>query len=515
MIPGHPKQYLNFGSSIIALKDTIDIYTTLTNTINISSLLANDRDMAELYPLTLTAVSNFIGGTATISGSNILFNCTALAGEPAGFTYTVKNSVGVTAKVEVVCVVKALPPIQCNPDNYSVQQADTLVINQSSLLTNDVTAFPPLTITTTQNVVGGTLTKSGTNYNFKATALTGSTAGFKYNVTNAISQTGQGNVSIIITPLPRIKALLFDTSTNATNFMNTYSPPTMSTIFNTWHRASGKYFYPNGVGATGEAASWQYIVGSPSPQNDYFYFPTNSSHYNSLLSLEELTDYDLEVTLSSTSNDDDTIGLIALFRHDNVEGTNHAIIINRNVNGNNPRWFGITYLYYNTTNTMVPTYLIEKNNLASIQYKPPGNRHGWEKGGRSRVRLEKRGYKLKAWCSAFDSDVLINESMIEYDISSSNTIRPFFPTAKTSYGLTTYSQSNSTYTDIKLIGGLNVSQVLDAQTGKIYNYNTATYKWDVDSSKTIADLLGYPREVYNPQTSQLFKINADKTITKL
>ena len=90
----------------IAVADTA---TTPAGTAVNIAVLANDSD-PDNNPLTITAVSNFVGGTATINGNNtITYTPTAGFSGSGGFTYTITD--GTTPRSAPVSVT-VLPPRQ-------------------------------------------------------------------------------------------------------------------------------------------------------------------------------------------------------------------------------------------------------------------------------------------------------------------------------------------------------------------------------------------------------------------
>ena len=76
------------NSPPIAVADTA---TTPAGTAVNIAVLANDSD-PDNNPLTVTAVSNFVGGTATVNGNNtITYTPTAGFSGSGGFTYTISD----------------------------------------------------------------------------------------------------------------------------------------------------------------------------------------------------------------------------------------------------------------------------------------------------------------------------------------------------------------------------------------------------------------------------------------
>jgi len=75
---------------IIAIPDTLSVRQGETLLTSASNLSNNDID-GQGRTLTVTAVSNPVGGTVSLSSGTIEFNSTGLSGQPASFDYIVTN----------------------------------------------------------------------------------------------------------------------------------------------------------------------------------------------------------------------------------------------------------------------------------------------------------------------------------------------------------------------------------------------------------------------------------------
>ena len=141
--------------------------------IPIASLLSNDAK----GPLTITAVSNAVGGTVAIKGSNIEFTPTADFNGTASFDYTVsKNGQADTASVSFAVTEVNDAPVATDDALTSVaEDSGKRIISFDSLLGNN-SAGPAdksgqtLTITAVSNAVGGTVAINGSNVEFTPTA---------------------------------------------------------------------------------------------------------------------------------------------------------------------------------------------------------------------------------------------------------------------------------------------------------------------------------------------------------
>ncbi|MGY0216288.1 Ig-like domain-containing protein [Endozoicomonadaceae bacterium StTr2] len=93
---------------IICNPDTFDLQQGETALISRSKLTANDTDGAG-RPLTVTQVGSATGGTVSLNNDTITFVSTGIAGEPAGFEYTVINDQNTTQTGRVYINVTPLP----------------------------------------------------------------------------------------------------------------------------------------------------------------------------------------------------------------------------------------------------------------------------------------------------------------------------------------------------------------------------------------------------------------------
>ncbi len=171
-----------------------------TRTISFASLLGNDSPgpaSESDQTLTITAVNNPVGGTVSISGTNVLFAPTANYNGSASFTYTLQDNgqtngvddfktATATASFTITEVNDA--PTGVNDTLANVPASSpTQTISFSSLLVNDSLgpaneSAQTLTITGVSSPVGGTVSISGTNVLFTPTANFVGSASFSYTL---------------------------------------------------------------------------------------------------------------------------------------------------------------------------------------------------------------------------------------------------------------------------------------------------------------------------------------------
>ncbi len=195
-------------------------------TISFASLLSNDSAgpaNESSQTLTITAVSNAVGGTAIINGTNIEFTPTANYNGPASFQYTIQDN-GTTSGIADPKTANATASFNITSVNDAptatgetltdiAEDSGVRTISFASLLSND-SAGPAnessqtLTITAVSNVVGGTAIINGTNIEFTPTANYNGPASFQYTIqdngtTSGIAdpKTANATASFSITPV--------------------------------------------------------------------------------------------------------------------------------------------------------------------------------------------------------------------------------------------------------------------------------------------------------------------------
>ena len=118
---------------IIAIPDTLSVRQGETLLTSASNLSNNDID-GQGRTLTVTAVSNPVGGTVSLSSGTIEFNSTGLYGQPASFDYTVTNGTE-TENGKAYITITPLPEI------------DSYIYNNASEAEIATTQLAPLTQT--------------------------------------------------------------------------------------------------------------------------------------------------------------------------------------------------------------------------------------------------------------------------------------------------------------------------------------------------------------------------------
>ena len=191
------------NSPPIAVADTA---TTAAGTPVVIAVLANDSD-PDHNPLTITAVSNFVNGTATINSNNtITYTPTAGFSGAGGFTYTISD--GTTLRSAQVTVT-VTPPVNSPPiavaDARTTPAGTAIVI--AALANDSDPDNNPLTITAVSTPANGTAAinpnPSTPNNTITYTPNAGFSGAdsFTYTITDGTTQRS-AQVTVTVTPPP-------------------------------------------------------------------------------------------------------------------------------------------------------------------------------------------------------------------------------------------------------------------------------------------------------------------------
>ena len=375
---------------------------------------------------------------------------------------------------------------------YNVVQGDTILFSATSLLENDTADDgKTLSITSVQNPVGGTVTLNGTNIQFVSTGQAGDPASFQYTVSDGVN-TATGTVLITVTALSDLEAYMFSlaSAVDDARVSSEYIPPTIAEIFNTWARFDGANYYegddPN---KSSNASAWQ-LLENP----DRVLMPLNVDPTNGFISPDALEFYTFEATLQSISSDNDTNGLIVAFSREG--STNHVLSLAVSKAGSSPR-SGYALMYFQNTSG----YSDEPVILAQPSFGLDTS-GGWS-SGQIRLKIQRIGDIIKCYASQFnDTGTYQAGSEIIFDLSTnSNTQRFMGPSP---YGYMTFSQPDSSYVDINIGGGLDRETIYDAENNIVWDWNSDSAAWQVLTTDTTQDRIGFERQVTNPNTTERF-----------
>jgi len=291
---------------------------------------------------------------------------------------------------------------------------------------------------------------------------------------------------------PDGQAYIVNTAQELADAIATITPPTQSQIFAQWGRFAGNDWYPSGTTPGGEAASWVY------DQNlDRISTTVNSSNYIGFVSLEELAYYEFIVRMSSDNADDDQISMVIAYAL-NEQNIPCSLTIVRNNGG----WLfpGRSWLLVEFVGN-TPTVIIDASDAMPRVFQNP-DEQGWAASLQTVVRVKRVKNHVTLQCSEFGSETLSPASTIEYDIPENSLYYNKKP-----YGVSCFSQQNSTYDILFFEGGLNQNLIWDVtQTPPLaYVYENGT--WTPNPSLDMFWEVGEPRTMENPLTEKTYYLD--------
>lgn len=289
--------------------------------------------------------------------------------------------------------------------------------------------------------------------------------------------------------IPEVTALIYDTEQEFDDAILSTVPPTPAQVFSQWgvFSTTGQTFYENINLApdTTPYNTWTY-----DESNDRVVQTANVNSYTGFVSSLPIENYIHEATLTSSSGDDDLIGLVIAHKWDGVK--NHTLSAIVSMGGINPMKKNVLSIIVNHQDT---DDVIAQRSHDEVH--PTGSSDpGWA-GRKMRVKVERDGNIVKVMASKWDDVKNYSpESEIIIDLNSSNILQEFL--GPQNYGYSTRSQANSTYLDIKFTGGLNYNIISNASDGITSVYNNGLWKPIGSPMQVVYD---YPRIVTNPSTN--------------
>jgi LruC domain-containing protein len=408
-----------------------------------------------------------------------------------------------------------VPTLVARPDSVSVVQGQQLSVPFATLLANDSAGSGggTLTITSVGSAFGGTVSISGTNVLFTSTGLTGQGAGFTYVMRNALGHTDAADVTVTVQPLPAVQAIMVDTQADLDRLTvsgSGYTPPTPQEIFNTWRRFS------HGCANTDHGCRGTAYPASTTDLNSWRYNSTlnsvestaNTPSYIGFVSPEALSHYTYEVTMSasSASGDNDAIGVIIAFVTEGTPGTpsyrEHTLTAMRNRGSDShTRTAGVASRWHLSMNYKQSTERVLANGSATAGGSVTTV---WNSSAtRTRVRVNRQGDIITVACSQFGSDVIDANTTLSIDLSQDPELYRF--RGAQPWGLSAHSQANTYFQSLVFTGGLNANVVYDVSVNpsRVWDYTAGTGSWSVRPSATAQSVLGCPRRVDRPVINTL------------
>lgn len=303
--------------------------------------------------------------------------------------------------------------------------------------------------------------------------------------------------------LPQASMLIYQSSSETNTALSTKIPPTNAQIFASWDRFSNNNYYPGGVGAADGASTWSWnSTLNAAVQNN------NTADWNGFISPELLDNYELDIVIKSSNTDDDTNGLVLSFQREGT--TNHLLTLNVNQGGTNPPASHSINIMQGASivSTLASTDFAGRNRNGGGGTGTDAN--GWN-GRFTRVLVVRSGDTFTVQASNWNSLVLNPVSLMTVTLDSTAQHSRF--KNKRAWGFINYSQAGSSFEILGIRGGIDYSIIIDAQSGKIYRY-TGT-NWVEMIGIDLKTLFGAPRNILNPETGKLFRLNVNGSLTFL
>lgn len=298
--------------------------------------------------------------------------------------------------------------------------------------------------------------------------------------------------------LPKTLSLIYDDNEEYNQAILSVDGVSPQDIFNSWgiFNVSGSLseFYENvSVSPNTEPfTTWIYDTNTDSVVQT-----ANTATYTGFVSPEKISSYVHEVTLSSSSADDDAVGVCIAHLYNGTRNHTLDVIVS---NGG----VGYTSVMTVVVDRNSPTNIVVGQSSHDVVYKngeTGGN--GWS-GKRMRLRIERNGDNIKILATDWDSTEYNPSSEILINLNSRPELEKF--KGPKSYGYTTVSQANSTYLDIDFSGGNNFDLVTNVNT----NQNSIIILNErVEKIIPMQISHGFIKVVENPSTGRKFLITED------
>jgi hypothetical protein len=298
---------------------------------------------------------------------------------------------------------------------------------------------------------------------------------------------------------PGQQVYIYQTLAQAQEAMGRLTPPSARDVFNTWDRFTNNEYFVGGVGATGDAAAWQWNDALGAAVQ-----PLNTATWNGFISPDVVDNYELDVVIKSDNADDDSNGLVLALNRDG--GINHRLIVALNQGGNSPAASHSIGIYSGAT-----TQHLVLNDFAGRKSNAAFPTDGGWRGKFSRVKVTRSGNYFKVLASQWNSLILDPASLMELTLNDT-ALQAQFKGAKP-WGFINLSQAQSYFTLRGYKGGPLKDVVVVGATGAVYYYTNGG--WALIPGTTAKDVFGYPRKLTNPETGASFMVNANGTITAL
>jgi len=287
-----------------------------------------------------------------------------------------------------------------------------------------------------------------------------------------------------------------------------------STIFSTWTRFSHNTT-ANQPANAGELDSWTY-----DSVNDRILSTVNSSTVIGFVSPKTYSNYTHEVRLSSSSSDDDAIGVVIAWYVDPSTGRQNTLSAVRSPGGLGFTW-QVIYNFGRSDAVVIAdkTANIKWGNGAygatagAAGYITNQTLGGWDDFTTvgTKVKVVRNGDSIVVSTTDFNGINYVAAADITIDLVGTAVLNKF--RGPKSYGYLALSQDAATF---EILGFTDTaSAIFDMRTGGMWTYAAGVWTLQNVSTNNIYTNIGPGRFVYDVYNEKLFYTNSDLTLNKL
>lgn len=293
-----------------------------------------------------------------------------------------------------------------------------------------------------------------------------------------------------VSDIPEARTQAYSNATALANALTTIVPPTPKTIFETWDRISNNLYYPNGEGATGEAAAWVWNESLNSMQ-----ITVNSGTHLGFVSDDAVLNYRHEATVRSTGADDDNNGLILAFNRNGTSNDYLFLEVNRGTD-------------QNRHNVLVAIMSNGATRSVILNVPTDNIRSNWS-GAYKRALVERRGDFFHIQVSKWNNVNYEPGFVLNFSLTDDPRFEQFRGPCK--YGYYNQSQTHSFWEDIRFYDGFLRDVIIDVNLNEVYKYRL-NQGWVKLTGVKIQDIYGSPRVITNADGSERYRLNPDYSI---
>lgn len=276
-------------------------------------------------------------------------------------------------------------------------------------------------------------------------------------------------------------------------------------VFSTWKRFSTNNTTTHPANES-ELTSWQYVSST-----DSILSTVNSVTYIGFVSPEKYTKYQIEINVNAALDDpavadDDWIGFVMAYRE--IEGRIYTLSALRRAGqtpfsdiADNTTWqWIIAYNFWYEQNGANGAWLVK--NGSTLATFTTGVWVNYPNGCNIKVSRDGDNFVLSTTQLNNTTNYIAQMTL---DLNSDPRLAKF--KEPSNIGYSAMSQKNANFRNIKFSALQN--SIYNANTGDVYNYNTLTSSWVLDSEKTLYDYLDNGRIYTNPNTKKCFMVGSD------